>query len=83
MDCRYGLSALWGGPRSPACGGGWPVTRGEDGRSARLEATQALLAEGLGRLVSGDDWQAFLAVQARLHGYSIGGSPIGVMRSSQ
>jgi len=46
------------------------VARDEDGRSARLEATQSLLAEGLRRLVSGGDWQAYLALQARLHGYS-------------
>lgn len=53
-----------------ACVGGWPVTRGEDGRSARLEVTQALLVEGLRRLESGGDWQAYLALQARLYGYS-------------
>lgn len=42
----------------------------EDEAQARREALQAKLADGIGTLVSSEQWQRYLAVQAKFHRYS-------------
>ncbi len=48
----------------------WSDEEREEHRAAQLAAAQDLLAAEVSRLVSGDDWAAYLSVQARMHDYS-------------
>jgi hypothetical protein len=43
---------------------------GQERIAARVAAAQAVLADKVAALQSGEDWQLFLAVKARLHQYS-------------
>ncbi len=47
-----------------------PKQEWRDQAKARMEAAQALLAEQVEALRSGEDWRAYLGFQARLHAYS-------------
>lgn len=50
---------------------GWPG-REHPSVTDKITATQRLLAEQVGRLVSGEDWANYLRLQARFHAYSPG-----------
>jgi hypothetical protein len=48
----------------------WSDEERDEHRAAQLAAAQEVLAAEVAALVSGEDWAAYLSVQARLHDYS-------------
>lgn len=51
-----------------------------DEAQARREALQAELEDGIGTLVTSEEWQRYLAVQARFHRYSFGNTMLIMMQ---
>jgi len=48
----------------------WSKEQAAEARAARVEAAQAVLADAVSKLRSGEDWTRFLGFQSRLHDYS-------------
>lgn len=48
--------------------------------SEKVASAQAILAESVSALVTGEDWMAYLSFQAKLHNYSIGNNVMLIAR---